>query len=181
MTIAIRPPLTSENRHMLRISAWLAIVLGVLAILSPFYAGIAATLLLGCYFLVSGVLEGIVAFRAPSWMGTIGLIALAIISFVAGIFILVHPLAGLVTITLVCIAAIFISGITKLFWSFKVPSGNWLLALSGLLSIIIAGMLFYNFPFTAAWAFGVLVGANLIAEGVMMLGFVHQTGEEGPH
>jgi uncharacterized membrane protein HdeD (DUF308 family) len=176
MTIAVGSSLTSGNRTALRISAWCAIALGILAVLSPFYAGVAATLLLGCYFLVSGVLDAFVAFRAPSWMGTIGLIVLAIVSVVAGVFILVHPLAGLVTLTLVCIAAIFISGIAKIFWSFNVSEGNFLLALSGILSIVIAAMLYSSFPFSAAWAFGVLVGANLIMEGLMLLGFLHHRG-----
>jgi len=166
---------------MLRISAWCAIVLGALAIFSPFYAGIAATLVLGCYFLVSGVLDALVAFRSPSWAGTIGLVALAIVSVVAGIFILVHPLAGLVTITLVCIAAIFVAGIAKLFWSFSVPEGKLLLALSGVLSIVIAAMLYSSFPFSAAWAFGLLVGINLIMEGVMLLGFLHRRGLPDEH
>jgi uncharacterized membrane protein HdeD (DUF308 family) len=148
--------------------------LGIFALIAPFYAGIAATLVLGCYFLASGILEGIVAFRAPSWMGTIGLVALAIVSIIAGLFILGNPLAGLVTITLVCIVAIFVSGIAKLFWSFRASNGRALLALSGLLSILIAIILFTKFPLSAAWTFGVLVGVNLLMEGILMLGVLQK-------
>jgi len=174
MTTDALPSLTAADRRWLQISAWLAIALGVLALLAPFYAGIAATLLLGGYFLVSGVLEGFVAFRAPSWLGTIGLMALAAVSVIAGLFILVHPLAGLVTITLVSIVSIFVVGVAKLFWSFRVVSGNWILALSGILSILIAVLLYVNFPSTAAWTFGVLVGMNLMMEGALMLGFLRR-------
>jgi len=174
MAMNTSPTLTAGDRRSLQISAWLAIGLGVLSLLAPFYAGVAATLLLGTYFLISGILEGIVAFRAPSWLGTIGLIALAAVSVIAGLLILIHPLAGLVTITLVCIASIFAVGLVKIFWSFRVSSGSGILVLSGVLSILIAILLYTNFPWSAAWAFGVLVGINLLMEGVLMLGFLRR-------
>ena len=172
MTANIATTLTAGDRGALKISAWLAIVLGVVAILSPFYAGIAATLLLGSYFLVGGIIEGIVAFRAASWLGTIGLIALAVVSVVAGLFILLNPLAGLVTLTVVSIASIFVVGLAKLFWSLRVTRGRGVLALSGVLSVLIAILLYANFPSTAAWTFGLLVGINLLTEGALMLGFL---------
>ena len=172
MTTTTIPALTPDNRRTLQISAWLAIAAGILALLTPFYAGLAATLLLGGYFLISGILEGVVAFRASSWMGTLGLVALAIVSVIAGLFIILHPLAGLVTITLVCIASIFVAGVAKLFWSLRVPSGKGVLALSGVLSILIAILLYTNFPYSAAWTFGVLIGMNLMMEGALLLGFL---------
>jgi uncharacterized membrane protein HdeD (DUF308 family) len=176
MAMSTHPSLTNGNRTTLKISAWLAIAVGFICLITPFYAGLAATLLLGGYFIASGILEGIVAFRAPSWLGTIGLIVLAAISIVAGLFILANPLAGLVTITLVSIASIFIVGVAKLFWSLRVPSGKAILALSGILSILIAVMLYTNFPYSAAWTFGVLVGMNLMMEGALLLGFLNKEG-----
>jgi uncharacterized membrane protein HdeD (DUF308 family) len=44
-----------------------------------------------------------------------------------------------------------------------------MLVLSGILSILVAAMLYTSFPFSAAWAFGVLVGVNLIVEGATLL------------
>ncbi len=176
MTTSAHPALTNGNRTTLKISAWLAIAVGFICLLTPFYAGLVATLFLGGYFVASGILEGIVAFRAPSWLGTLGLIVLAIISIVAGLFILTNPLAGLVTVTLVSIASIFVVGVAKLFWSLRVPSGKAILALSGILSILIAIMLYTNFPYSAAWTFGVLVGMNLIMEGALLLGFLNREG-----
>jgi uncharacterized membrane protein HdeD (DUF308 family) len=160
----------------LKIAAYVALALGVLALLSPFYAGIAATLVLGANFLIGGVLEAFAAFRAQRWAGTLGLILLAAISILAGLFIIGNPVIGLATITLVCIAAMFVAGIGKLFWAFKVPtgSGRWLLIVSGILSILVAAMLYTSFPFSAAWAFGVLVGVNLIGEGATLLAFLRQ-------
>ncbi len=76
---------------------------------------------------------------------------LAVICIIAGIIIFAHPLLGLTTLTLFAIVALFVAGVAKLFWAFKVDEGRWFLVLSGVLSILIAGMLYTNFPFSAAW------------------------------
>jgi uncharacterized membrane protein HdeD (DUF308 family) len=177
MATADQMTLSEENRLPLKIAAWLALALGGVALISPFYAGIAATLVLAANFLIGGVLQAFAAFRAQHWVGTLGLMLLAIVGIVAGLFIFAHPLIGLVTITLICIASMFVAGIAKLIWGFKVPAdgGRWLLAISGVASIVIAAMLYTSFPFSAAWAFGILVGVNLILEGAMLLGFLSES------
>lgn len=166
--------LSEDDKWPLKVAAFVALGLGIVALLSPFYAGIAATLVLGANFLISGVLEAFAAFRAQRWTGTIGLLLLALVSIIGGLFIFAHPLIGLATVTLFCIAAMFVAGIAKLFWAFKVPAGRWFLVLSGLLSILVAAMLYSSFPFSAKWAFGVLVGVNLIVEGATLLAFLKQ-------
>ena len=166
--------LASQSRAPLKIAAFAAIVLGVLALISPFKAGIAATMALGISFVIGGVLGFVAGLRARRWTGTYGLMLLSAVSVLAGVFILANPLMALGTVTLVCIAGLGAAGITKLFWAFKIPSGRgrWLIALSGVLSIVVAGMLYSHFPFAAAWAFGVLVGVTLVFEGVTQLAFL---------
>jgi uncharacterized membrane protein HdeD (DUF308 family) len=100
---------------------------------------------------------------------------LAIVSIVAGLVIFAHPLLGLTTLTLVAILSLLVAGLAKIFWAFKVADGRWYLVLSGILSILVAGMLYTNFPLSAAWALGVLIGINLIVEGVTLLAFVRST------
>ena len=166
--------LTTESRWPLTIAALVAIVLGVLALMSPFQAGLAATLALGISFVIGGLLGFVAGLRARHWAGTYGLMLLSAVSVLAGLFILANPLIGLGTVTLVCIGGLAAAGITKMFWGFKLPTGRgrWLIVLSGLLSVIVAGMQYWHFPFSAAWAFGVLVGVCLIFEGVTHLMFL---------
>ena len=167
--------LTSASKLPLRIAACAAIALGVLALISPFKAGVAATMALAISFVVGGIFGVIAALQARRWTGTYGLMLLSVVSILAGLFIFSNPLIGLGTVTLVCIAGLAASGITKVVWSFKLPAGRgrWFIALSGLLSILVAAMLYWHFPFSAAWAFGVLVGVTLIFEGVTHLAFLH--------
>jgi len=168
--------LSPASKTPLRIAACAAIVLGILALISPFRAGVAATMALGISFFLGGVFGFVAGLRAHRWSGTYGLLLLSAVSILAGLFILANPLIGLGTVTLVCIAGLAAAGFTKLFWSFKIPSGRgrWLIALSGLLSIVVAAMLYAHFPFAAAWAFGVLVGVTLIFEGLTHLEFLRR-------
>lgn len=166
--------LTPASKWPLKLAAVVAIALGVLALISPFKAGIAATLVLAWSFLIGGCLGVLAAFRIRRWTGTYGLMLLSIVSILAGLFIFGNPLIGLGTVTMVCIAGLFAAGATKVFWGFKLPAGRgrWLIVLSGVLSIVVAGMLYTHFPFAAAWAFGVLIGIALVFEGITHLLFL---------
>jgi uncharacterized membrane protein HdeD (DUF308 family) len=167
--------LPTENRRTLKIAAAITIILGIAALVMPFLAGIAATYFLATNFVIAGLLMSISAFRAKDWIGALGLMLFGVVSLLAGVLIFAHPLIGLATVTLFSIAAMFVAGIAKLIWTFKLPSGNgrWFLLFSGLLSIAVAAMLYSNFPFTALWAYGVLVGINLLFEGTSMWAFAH--------
>ena len=85
MTMTDRTALTDDSRWPLKLAAFVAIALGVLALFSPLIAGLVVTLVLGANFLISGVLEAFAAFKAERWSGTIGLMLLAIISIIAGL------------------------------------------------------------------------------------------------
>jgi uncharacterized membrane protein HdeD (DUF308 family) len=156
------------NRTTIRIVAALAVVLGFVAIIAPFVAGIAVTLVLAAYLCVAGVLQMIAAFKASGWGGRAALFVLGLVCLVGGILIFAHPVIGLLTVTLFCIASIFVAGIVRIVLAFRILAGGarWALVLSGVLSVLIAIMLYASFPLSAAWAFGVLVGISLIMEGV---------------
>lgn len=174
MTIPATIELPAEERTPLKITAVITIILGIVALVLPLAAGIAATYFLAANFVIGGVLMSMCAFRATGWAGALGLMALGIISLLAGIIIFVHPLIGLATVTLFAIAGMFVAGIAKIAWTFKLPpgSGRWLLLTSGLLSIAVAAMVYSSFPSSAAWFFGVLVGINLLMEGISLWVFV---------
>ena len=174
MANATTMQLPAEERNSLKIAAVITIILGVLALALPFMAGVAATYILAANFVIGGALMATAAFRAKRWAGALGLMMLGVVSVLAGVVIFAHPLIGLATITLFCIAGMFVAGIAKIVWTSKLPSGSgrWYLLISGILSIVVAAMLYSSFPFSALWAFGVLVGINLLVEGFSLWVFV---------
>ena len=78
--------LTPASKLPLKIAAIVAVVLGVLALISPFRAGIAATLVLAWSFLIGGCLGAYAAFKVRHWTGTYGLMLLSIVSILAGLY-----------------------------------------------------------------------------------------------
>jgi uncharacterized membrane protein HdeD (DUF308 family) len=98
----------------------------------------------------------------------------AVIGIAAGIVLIRWPISGSVSLTLVLIAFFIIEGIVTLMYAFEHRaqlSGRWgwMLA-SGIVDLILAGIIFAGLPETATWALGLLVGINLLFGGTAMIG-----------
>ena len=98
----------------------------------------------------------------------------AVIGIAAGIVLIRWPISGTVSLTLVLIAFFIIEGIVTLMYAFEHRaqlSGRWgwMLA-SGIVDLILAGIIFAGLPETATWALGLLVGINLLFGGTAMIG-----------
>lgn len=176
-TIATRESeLRAAVRENIASFRWLGIVLlilGALAILFPLVASIAAKLMIGWIFLISGAFVLWQAFQAKSWRpglvsGLIGALQLAL-----GVYLAFFPLTGLVSLTLLLAVAFAVQGgfEVMLGWQHRPGHGNdgpgWIwMGLSGLVSLLLAGMLVAGLPGTALWALGLLMGINLFSSGL---------------
>jgi uncharacterized membrane protein HdeD (DUF308 family) len=97
-----------------------------------------------------------------------------VVGIAAGIVLIRWPISGTVSLTLVLIAFFIIEGIVTLMYAFEHRaqlSGRWAWMLaSGIVDLILAGIIFAGLPETAAWALGLLVGINLLFGGTAMIG-----------
>ncbi|WP_296643386.1 HdeD family acid-resistance protein [Roseinatronobacter sp.] len=144
-----------------------SIVMGVLAMLFPFAATLAAELVIGAILLASGVLELVRAFAMRQsgnlfWNALFGLTAM-----VAGGLLLAWPMQGVVTITIVLGVFFLLGGAFKLAAAFGMrPFAGWgWVGFSGALSVLLGVLLLFGLPGTAFWAIGILVGIDLIFLG----------------
>jgi uncharacterized membrane protein HdeD (DUF308 family) len=150
------------------------VVLGAAAIIVPAVATLAFTLFIGWLFLISGIVGLITTFwmrHAPGfwWSLISGVIAIA-----AGIVLILWPISGSISLTLVLIAFFLIEGIVTILYAFEHRaqlSGRWgwMLA-SGIVDLILAGIIFAGLPGSALWALGLLVGINMLFGGTAMIG-----------
>lgn len=149
------------------------IVLGLLAILVPAVASIAATLLFGWLLLISGLIGLLTTYRARHAPGAGWSLASAIVGIAAGVLLVGRPLLGLWSLTAVLIGFLFLEGIVSIFYALehrRAPSGRWgWMGVSGLIDIALAAILFAGLPGTAAWALGLLLGVNLLFGGWAMI------------
>jgi uncharacterized membrane protein HdeD (DUF308 family) len=163
-----------EHWVMFLVEGIVLVLLGAAAIVLPVIATLAFTLLIGWLFLLSGVVGLITTFwmrNAPGfWWSLIS----AVIGIAAGIVLIRWPISGTVSLTLVLIAFFIVEGIVTLMYAFEHRaqlSGRWgwMLA-SGIVDLILAGIIFAGLPETATWALGLLVGINLLFGGTAMIG-----------
>lgn len=152
-------------------------LLGILAITFPVATGLSITFLLGALLVLSGVVHGAHAFTVRGWSGSLWQVTLGVVSVLAGVLLLVNPLVGLASLTLLVIAYLLVDGIAELLVSLRMggeEGRNWIAA-SGVVSLALAALLWVGFPATAAWAIGLLVGASLLVTGISMV-MVAMTG-----
>ena len=152
--------------------AILMIALGVIAISFPFFATVASTLVFGWVFIVAGFAQIVYAIQSRGSGHIVWKIILGLLYLLAGIFVVVNPLEGVLAFTLVLGMTIFVQGVIQVAIAFQVrrisPNWGWMLV-SGLAGIILGIFIWSHFPFSAGWLVGVLIGTNLLFDGIWML------------
>jgi uncharacterized membrane protein HdeD (DUF308 family) len=149
------------------------VVLGATAIVIPVIATLAATVVLGWLFLVSGIMGLVSTFwmrQAPGfWWALIS----AVLGIVVGALLLASPLRGAVTLTIVLVAFFIIEGVASIMFALEHKrqlSGRWgWMLVSGIVDLVLGAMIFAGLPSTAAWAIGLLVGINMVFGGTALV------------
>jgi uncharacterized membrane protein HdeD (DUF308 family) len=149
------------------------VLLGMLAIFVPLFATITVTIILGWIFLASGIMGLITTFRARQAPGFWWSLVSAVIAIAVGLILLAEPIAGAVSLTLVLIVFFVVEGVATIMYALehrRELSGRWeWMLVSGIIDLILAGIIFAGLPGTAAWALGLLVGINMVFGGVALV------------
>ncbi len=150
------------------------IVLGLLAVLAPFVAGVATTLFIGWLFLFAGVAGLIFTYKERAAPGFWWALLSSAVAVLAGLSLLANPLVGLFSLTVVLIAYFLIDGILTIILGLQYRSDlsdrwGWVV-FSGVIDLILAAILISGLPGTALWAVGLLVGIDLAFGGASIIG-----------
>jgi uncharacterized membrane protein HdeD (DUF308 family) len=150
-------------------------VLGVLAILAPLVSGIAVSLAFGVLLLGGGLVHVVHAFTARDWTGSLWQFVLAAVYTVAGLSLLLDPVVGLVTLTILLVAYFAVDGLVEIGLGLRTrPDAGWTwLVASGVVSLGLAVLLWVGLPSTALWAVGLLLGISLLTSGISLLGLAN--------
>lgn len=165
MTIAV------SHSHSRGLSVTLGILLllaGLFSIAAPAFAGIAASVFFGWLVLLAGIAHLAYAWseRGPGailWQTLIG-IAYAM----AGLSMLFRPIAGVVAITLILGFYIAVEGVFELIVFSRlrhIRSGIWFLV-DGIISLLLATLIFLHWPSSSLWVVGTLVGVSMVFSGI---------------
>ena len=178
-TLCFNPVPSYASRHtpadfVRHASTWsivwgvLLVVLGVLAVGSPFVAAVAVNAVLAWLIVVAGVVHVILAFqahRAGSLLWRL-LVGLAYIFF--GVYLIAHPALGVASLTLLLASLFLVEGVFDIALFFQVRSmhgSSWVL-IDGIITLLLGLMIYRQWPSSSAWAIGTLVGVSMIISGI---------------
>jgi uncharacterized membrane protein HdeD (DUF308 family) len=160
------------------------LVLGLGAIMLPLIATIAIALVVGWIFLLSGVVGLLATFRMRNAPGFWWSLFSGILGIAAGVLLLLWPLRGAFSLTLILTIFLVLEGVVSIMFALEHKrelSGRWgMMLLSGLVDLILAGIIFAGLPGTAAWAIGLLVGVNMVFGGSALIGMALHAREAVP-
>ena len=174
------PPIASELSTLRDSWGWI-LVMGILMILgglaaiaTPLFATVGVVTFLGILILAAGVAQIVSAFQCKAWKGVLLNTLVGILYVVTGFLILENPLQGAAGITLVLALFFLTSGIFRIVLSLqeRFPGWGWTL-LSGAVTVLLGLVVWRQFPESALWVVGLLLGIELVFNGWMwvMLAF----------
>ena len=153
-----------------------AVLFGILAFIWPGITIFTLVLLFGAYALVNGVLALVIAFKGPRRIRRFGsLIFGGLISVAAGVIAFIWPGMTAFSLVIVIAAWAIVNGIAEIVVAIRLRkeiSGEWLLIVAGIASILFGVCLFLN-PLIGALVLVWWIGGFTFAFGIllMVLGF----------
>ena len=156
-------------------SGW-DIVWGVLLIVAgiAILAHAVAATVVSVYFLGwLAVIGGIVALVAGLFRIGKGGFWPAIISgallLVLGIVILRNPAVSVVTLTLLAGTLFLMGGVIRIIAAFQIDQNRWIMVFSGVVSLVLGGIVVFNLLEASFVLLGVLLGVQALVDGITLL------------
>ena len=151
----------------------LLIILGALAIVFPLIGTIAVEQVFAALLLIAGgyALAASLGRRDSGFAHRLVSALWAILTLVTGLLLLFKIGAGVLTLTILLAAYFAAQGIVTIFSAFRFRGSGtmWMMLLSGMVSLVLAWMIFSGFPGSSVWVLGLLFGINLIFTGAFFI------------
>lgn len=171
---SVSPTDGNPNWGVFTATGILLMVLGAAAILFERATSWFVTLLVGWILIIASVFIFGSAFGLGSVLRGLFRALVGVAALVAGLWLVINPGEGTETLTLILIIYFLVAGVFRIVAGVVErgePGAVWL-AINGVLSVLIGLILWVDYPQSAEWAIGLLVGIDLIFSGwvVILLG-----------
>lgn len=158
------------------LSGLLYMTLGLTCLVIPQLAAVSVALLCGGTLLVAGLLALWHWRITRGWPGTGASLFSAVALGGFGLLLLVFPVAGILTAGFLLTLFFLLDGFAKLSLAMTLrgfPGWGWF-ALNGAISLLLAGIVFAQWPVSATWILGLVVGVHLLLKGwaTLLLGLI---------
>jgi uncharacterized membrane protein HdeD (DUF308 family) len=156
-----------KNAGLTVVSGIILLIAGLLAIMSPFVAGMSITIMVGVMLAVGGIGQCFLAFKAGAFGRGLMIFIVGVLMAIAGFYMMNQPVAGLAKLTIILMYYLLVTGALEIVVAFQLrPAAGWGLELfNGVVTLLLGIMLWRQFPLSGAWAIGVLFGIKMIFSG----------------
>ncbi len=146
----------------------LLIILGLVAITQPAVSTIFAETWFALILVSAGAAKLTYAFQTRNSGGFVWKLLLSILYIAIGVMLFVSPLKGVLTLTLLLGSFLLTEGVFNLILAFRLHGQqNWTWVLvDGIITLLLGGMIWFQWPFNAPWLIGTLVGVSVLFTGI---------------
>lgn len=144
----------------------LSVIAGVFALAHVALASAISVLVLGWTILIGGAVlavSALVGWKDPARRWNLVLGALLVL---LGLGFVRNPGAGLLTLTLLAGSLLLVGGIMRIVGAFQPDAPRGLLLFSGAVTVLLGAMVLSQWPVSALWFLGTILGIELILDGV---------------
>lgn len=159
-----------------------SIAFGVFALGNAVLASLAVTTITGALFLIIGAFQLVSAVTSTESTGSRAFNGvLGALMALLGLSFLFNPLEGVVSLAMLVLILLAVSGIVRIFLASRMRSTRyfWAMLISGALSLFLAAYILVNFATVALPLLGILLGIELLFNGVglvVLAFFVREAG-----
>jgi uncharacterized membrane protein HdeD (DUF308 family) len=165
-----------RGRKRLMIAGVLMLVLGLVAIIVPAVASVATAIFIGWILVIASAFDFANAMAVEHGGRKALRFVLALITFIAGIYLLVAPLDGVFTLTVVLVIWFMATGTARVIVGIAERGlpGWGMTVLSGAISIVLGVLIAEQLPSSADWAIGLIVGVDLLFSGSLLTSLAYR-------
>lgn len=162
---ATRPVPPTEPASLMM--GFVAILLGLGAILSPYFAGGSFALILGLFFTASGFSHFVYAVKGRDWRAGAPVLFFGLLNLLGGLFMILNTQIAVVAVSLLIILVLGFQAASNVFLAlFSRPRRHWFGTLLGGLALLVCAVLvLLRWPVSGERLLGAAVGVSLIAGG----------------
>jgi len=156
-----------QGRKWLLVSGWLAVIAGTIAIVVPAVASVTVAIFIGWMLLFGAVFLLIDAFAVREIGRMLLRLLLAFAAGAAGLALLMAPLHGTYTLTVLLVMWFAITGVMRIAVAIAergTPGAGWMGA-NGVITLLLAVLIGAHLPESSYWAIGLLVGIDFLFYG----------------
>ncbi|MDP0494734.1 MAG: DUF308 domain-containing protein [Verrucomicrobiota bacterium JB024] len=169
--LGLDPEKSKKYAGWLKFEAIMFIILGVLAIMLPGLFSFGLSVFLGWLFIFGGLFATVGAFQAMQSQGFFWRLASGVLTVVVGVMVISKPMEWMAVLTLIVAGFYLVDGIFKIIYGLRangVP-GAGLAIVNGIFGLIIAWIVYAQWPLSAEWFLGLIIGINLFMAGLFLL------------